>query len=241
MSEGPPERDPLADLVARSIGTRVESVVAEDLGGGGGVERQRLRFTTRDGDTTLIFERGPRGATLEAQLLPFLARRTDRVPAVRARGLPPPHAEAGPWVLMEDVLAAPDGCAGDPGDVIRAKLAIERAVADAAPALRGLGVPTDPTVLPEELAGAPRGLVHGDLRCGASRRVARGIVIVGWSGASLGRPVLDVAHLLRELERDGRRSDAARVRDTYVAESAVDDADVLLEAAVRYLSTREGR
>jgi len=77
-----PERDPLADLVSRSIGTRIESVEVEVLPAPDGVERQRLRFTTATGASSAIFERLPRGETTLAQLLPFLARKSDRVPAL---------------------------------------------------------------------------------------------------------------------------------------------------------------
>src|SRR6185503_8689483 len=87
-----PERDPLADLVSRSIGARVPSVDVELLPAPEGVERKRLRFNTATGSSSAIFERVPRGETVEAQLLPFLARKTDRVPSVHSRGLPPPHA-----------------------------------------------------------------------------------------------------------------------------------------------------
>lgn len=234
-----PERDPLADLVSRSLGTRVESVEAEDLAATDSVERRRLRFVTREGSTTVLFERSPAGMTLEAQLLPFLARKTDRVPAVHARGLPPPHAKLGPWVLIEDVLAAPAACDGDPVEIVTAKLAIERAVAGDEPALRGLGVPRDDRPLPPELAAVPRALVHGDLGCTVARRVARGVVITAWSRATIGCAVLDVAALALELARAGRADDARRVREAYTTASGL--AARLVEVAERVLGEPGGR
>ena len=210
-----PERDPLADLVSRSIGARVESVEAELLPAPGGVERKRLRFTTSTGASTAIFERLPRGETIEAQLLPFLARKTDRVPALRSRGLPPPHAPLGPWVLIEDVYAGTAACDGDPIAILDAKRAIERAVANDLPALRALGLHDDARDLPHALAGAPRGLLHGDLRCENALRVDRGVVLVGWRNAHVGAVVLDAASLVLDLEQHDRQSDALAVRRAY--------------------------
>src|SRR5207247_4995769 len=83
------ERDPLADLVSRSVGRHIESVAVEALPPREGIERKRLRYDASAGPAAAIFERSPRGEALEAQLLPFLARKTDRVPIVHARGIPP--------------------------------------------------------------------------------------------------------------------------------------------------------
>ena len=214
----PPERDPLADLVSRSIGARVESVEVEVLDAGPDLERKRLRFRTTAGAASAIFERSAKGRTLEAQLLPFLARKTEHVPLVRSRGLPPPHVALGPWLLLEDVLEASTGCDGDVADVVRAKIAIERAVSADAPALRALGLRDAPAEA-GPLAAAPRGLVHGDLRCASARRVARGVVIVDWSAAVLGPTVLDAVSLAADLARRGDGAGAAHVRDTYLRES----------------------
>ena len=210
-----PERDPLADLVSRSIGARVESVEVEVLPAPDGVERQRLRFTTATGASSAIFERLPRGETIEAQLLPFLARKSDRVPALRSRGLPPPHASPGPWVLIEDVYAGTPACDDDPIAVLDAKRAIERAVANDLPALRALGLHDDARDLPHELAAAPRGLLHGDLRCENALRVDRGVVLVGWRGAHIGALILDAASLVLDLEQHERHDDADAVRRAY--------------------------
>lgn len=224
-----PERDPFADLVARSVGVRVDAVTVEELAADEGIERKRLRYDTSDGPRTVVFERRRRGETIEAQLLPFLARKTDRVTRVYSRGLPPPHASLGPWVLLEDALSAPIACDGDPVDVLRAKLAIEAATRADAPALRALG-------LPERrghgaLASAPLGLVHGALVCANARRLARGAVILGWASAFLGPTVLDAASLISDLQRRGDADAAKRVRRVFVQESGVADAEAELAAA----------
>jgi len=213
-----PERDPLADLVSRSVGARVESVAAEPLESTDDLERKRLRFETTAGAASAIFIRSPRGRTLEAQLLPFLARKTDRVPTVHSRGLPPPHAALGPWLLIEDVLAGASGCDGDVREIVRAKLAIERAVAADVPALRALGLTGGPPDPPRGLATAPIGLVHGALDCASARRVSRGVVLIGWSRAFLGPTVLDAVALAVDLARRGDAPDAALVRETYMDE-----------------------
>ena len=168
-----PERDPLADLVSRSVGARVDAVDVELLPAEAGVERKRLRFKTSAGATSAIFERRPRGDMREAQLLPFLARKTERVPRVYSRGLPPPHASLGPWLLYEDVLDAP--FEDDIERIRSAKREIERVVASDVPALRALGIPGSGSVL-----------VHGALTKDKARRTERGVVIFGWAAAYLG-------------------------------------------------------
>lgn len=215
------ERDPLADLVSRSVGGHIDAVVAEPLAAEG-LERKRLRFERSGAAATAIFERAAPGATLEAQLLPFLARKTDRVPAVYSRGLPPPHARLGPWLLLEDVLAGGEGC-DDPAAIVRAKLEVERAVARDHPALRALGLRERD--LPAALAPAPLGLVHGALTCASARRVARGVVIVGWSRAFLGPTVIDAASLANDLARRGDDAGAAEVREAYVSATGDDVED----------------
>jgi len=181
-----PDRDPLADLVSRSVGARVEAVIAEDIAADGGVERKRLRYATSAGPQTAIFERRARGDVLEAQLLPFLARKTAHVPLVYSRGLPPPHVQLGPWLLFEDVLASPHE--DDAAEILRAKRSIEAAVASDLPALRALGVHTRET-------DGPVALVHGALTRESAFRTARGVVIVGWSSAYIGDPARDARSL----------------------------------------------
>jgi hypothetical protein len=237
VTEGLPERDPLADLVSRSIGARVPSVEAEVLPNEDGVDRKRLRFTTSAGDASAIFERLPRGETTEAQLLPFLARKTDRVPRLHSRGLPPPHASLGPWVLIEDVVAGAPACDRDVVEILETKHLIEMAVAKDLPALRALGLRDDARALPASLAAAPQTLVHGHLVCANAWRVARGVVLVGWRRAFVGAAVLDAASLALDLERAGRSKDAAAVRHAYVP---LGDA-ALLEEAERFLSTPGAR
>jgi hypothetical protein len=229
------ERDPLADLVSRSVGRRIESVAVEALPTREGIERKRLRYESSAGPAAAIFERSPRGEALEAQLLPFLARKTDRVPIVHARGIPPAHVTLGPWVLIEDVFDAPLACDGDVRDIVRAKLAIERAVAKDLPALHALGVGEYPRVI-SSLASAPRGLMHGDLSCPNARRAARGVVLTSWGRAAIGPAVIDAAHFARELEREGRHADAEAVRDTWIGEVGVPGAATLWSAAQRALN-----
>lgn len=234
MTEDIPERDPLADLVSRSVGARVPSVDVEVLASPAG-ERKRLRFVTASGPTSAIFDRAPHGEAIEAQLLPFLARKTDRVPIVHSRGIPPAHVTLGPWILIEDIYAGIGGCEGDPREIVRAKLAIERAVARDLPALKALGV-SDVVSMTEPLASAPRVLLHGELTCANAWRVARGVVLAGWRKAALGPGALDIAVLARDLERSGRSADADAVRDAYVTESGVADGRGLLAAAARALN-----
>jgi hypothetical protein len=239
--------DPLAALVARSVGGDVHGTQAEDLAPEDGIERKRLTFT-RDGKlTTAMFERSARGVIGEAQLLPFLARKTDHVPRVHARGIPPPHASLGPWLLLEDFSPASSACEEDVVDVVRVKIAIERAVAADGPALRALGVPTrtpldvareesgDGTLEEAalELAAWPVGLVHGDLSCGRARRVERGIVITRWSMAHLGCALLDAVRFAADLRDSGRSRDADGVIEHYVAESGGPTDEALVRAAKR--------
>jgi len=127
---------------------------------------------------------------------------------------PPPHASLGPWVLIEDVYAGTPAC-DDPIAVLDAKRAIERAVANDLPALRALGLHDDARDLPAALAAAPRGLLHGDLRCENALRVERGVVLVGWRGAHIGAAVLDAAALVLDLEHHDRQADAEAVRRAY--------------------------
>jgi hypothetical protein len=239
--------DPLGALVARSVGGDVKGVRAEELAVEDGIERKRLHFT-RDGRmTTALFERSARGTVLEAQLLPFLARKTEHVPRVHSRGIPPPHVSLGPWLLIEDLTDAPSACEADALEVIRVKIAIERAVAADGPALRALGVPvrTPVDVVREEggdasveeaareLAAWPVGLVHGDLTCDRARRAERGVVVTRWAVAHLGCALLDAVHLAADLRERGRARDANAVVEHYVAESGGPEDDSLLRAAKR--------
>jgi len=241
------DEDPLASLVARSVGGDVQGVRAEELAVEEGIERKRLHFTREGRETTALFERSARGIIVEAQLLPFLARKTDHVPRVHSRGIPPAHAPLGPWLLLEDLSDAPLACDGDAADVIRAKIAIERAVAADGPALRALRVPvrTPLDVVRQEggdanaeeagreLAAWPVALVHGDLVCERTRRADRGVVLVRWAAAHLGCALLDAVHLAADLRGRGRARDADAVIELYVSESGGPDDDSLVRAAKR--------
>jgi hypothetical protein len=239
--------DPLGALVARSLGGDVQGVRAEDLAAEDGIERKRLHFTRDGRATTALFERSARGAVVEAQLLPFLARKTEHVLRVHSRGIPPPHASLGPWLLLEDLGDAASACDGDPVDVIRAKIAVERAVAADGPALRALGVPVrtpldlvrevggdaDAEEAARDLAAWPVALAHGGLACRHARRADRGVVLVRWSAAHLGCALLDATRLAADLRGRGRSRDADAVIERYVAESRGPDDDALVRAATR--------
>ncbi len=244
MSEG---EDPLASLVARSVGGDIQGVRAEELAVEDGIERKRLHFTRDGQETTALFERSPKGTVVEAQLLPFLARKSEHVPRVHSRGIPPPHTSLGAWLLLEDLTGSPSACDGDPADIVRAKIAVERAVAADAPALRALRVPTRTPLdvarqeggdaSAEEAARAladwPVTLVHGDLSCGRARRADRGVVLIRWSAAHLGCALLDAVHLAADLRSGGRSREADAVIDLYVAESGGPDDAALMRAAKR--------
>lgn len=239
--------DPLGSLVARSVGGDVQGVRAEELPEEEGIERKRLHFTRDGHSATVLFERSARGSVVEAQLLPFLARKTERVLHVHSRGIPPPHALLGPWLLLEDLSDAPGACEGDAADIVRAKIAVERAVAADAPALRALGVPVrtpldvvrqqggDANVedAARQLAAWPVVLVHGDLTCARARRADRGVVLVRWSTAHLGCGLLDAVHLAADLRDRGRARDADEVIDQYVLEGGGPADDRLVRAAKR--------
>ena len=239
--------DPLGSLVTRSVGGDVQDVRAEELVAEDGLERKLLRFT-RDGHaTTALFERSPRGIVMEAQVLPFLARKTPHVPRVHSRGIPPAHTSLGPWLLLEDLGDAANACDGDATDVIRAKIAVERAVAVDGPALRALGVPvrTPLDVVRQESGDAnaeeaavelgawPVALVHGDLTCERARRAERGVVLLRWSAAHLGCGLLDAIRLAADLRERGRTRDADVIIETYVAEGGGPTDDALVRAAKR--------
>jgi hypothetical protein len=239
--------DPLGSLVSRSVGGDVQGVRAEELLEEGGIERKRLHFTRDGQSSTALFERSARGALVEAQLVPFLARKTEHVPRVHSRGIPPPHASLGPWLLLEDLGDPGAAWDGDAMDVVRAKLAIERAVAADGPALRALRVPVRTPVdiareqggdanveeAARELAAWPVALVHGALTLDRARRTDRGVVITRWAHAHLGCALLDAVRLAADLRDRGRTRDADAVIDVYVSESGGPADDALVRSAKR--------
>ena len=184
--------DPLRAFISRSLRAEVtdvsEAIIRDTTAG----EIDRVSFTQDGVRRSLVISRVPHAAALEVRLLPHLARKSPHVPRVHARGIPPATASGWPWLLIEDLLDAP-GAGDDPVGIVRAKAAIELAVAADGPALTALGVPRRPAA--GALAGWPEALVHGALSGGAAVRLERGIVLVGWRDAYLGCGLLDVAAL----------------------------------------------
>lgn len=179
------------------------------------VELERVRFRSGGADRSLLLKRVPAERDLEVRLLPFLARKSEHVPRVHARGIPPPAVPAKRWLLLEDTEDAPGGCAGDPRGIVAAKVALERAVAADVPALRALGVPErSPEALADlappdladdareaarRLAGWPVALVHGDLCCANVTLDGERVLIGEWRWASLGCALLDIVRLTGDL------------------------------------------
>lgn len=212
-------RDPLADLVGRSLRIEVSGVRSEVVRRDPHVELERIRFSADGVERSLVLKRVPRERDLEVQLLPFLARKSTNVPRLHSRGIPPPAVPAKRWLLLEDTLDAPSACDVDPRAIVAAKVAIERAVGADGPALRALGVPVLPPaaiaeLAPPELAADaaeaarrladwPAALVHGDLTCANAVLVEGQVQIGEWRWAHLGCPLLDVARLTGDLVARG--------------------------------------
>jgi hypothetical protein len=253
-------------MLSRALGTEVTEARSELLGSRDGVEVERVRFHADGAERALVFERlAPRNA-LEAQLVPFLARKTDRVPVVHARGIPRPVAPAPPWLLVEDLSDATTACDADPVAIVEAKVAVERAVAADAPALKALGVPErSPHAIAELIAEAaqddaiaveareaarrlgrwPTALVHGDLVCANAVVTGRGVVLRRWGGAYLGCPLLDVVRLVADIVERGdavrgiglSRTYAERI-DIVLPTEVLRGAEKLDRLARRYLRER---
>lgn len=210
-------QDPLTVFVARSLRADVADVRSELVAKNALMEVERIRFSQEGVERSLALKRVPADDSLEVQLLPFLARKTDRVPRVLSRGIPPPAVPAWPWVMTEDLLDTTSACHEDPRAIVLTKVAIERAVAADGPALKALGVKaltpvelveraveraaTDRPVDVEARAAAtvlsslPTVLCHGELACTHARLTARGVIIVEWRRAYLGCGLLDIAQL----------------------------------------------
>jgi hypothetical protein len=193
VSEGPTP-DPLTSFIGRSLRADVSDVSEEIIQDTTEGEIDRVHFTEGGARRTLIVKRVPPHDSLEVQLLPHLARKTDRVPVVHARGIPPATAAGWPWLLIEDLLDAP--AADDLDAVLRAKASVERAVAADGPALVALGVPR--IARRGVLAEWPEVIVHGALTRANAVQAGRGVVLMEWRHASLGCGLTDVVRLARD-------------------------------------------
>ena len=186
--------DPLTSFIARSLRADVTDVREEILPDATDAALARVTFTRDGARRSLILKRLPKGRSLEVTLLPLLARKTDRVPAVYARGIPPAAVAGTPWVLLEDLQDLPR--ADDLEAIVDAKVAIERAVAADGPALVALGVPRVAHV--GALAEWPEVLVHGALVRANALRTDRGVVLAEWRDATLGPGLTDVLRLAHD-------------------------------------------
>ena len=186
--------DPLTAFISRSLRAEVSDVREEIVRDTADVELDRIFFVQAGAPRTLIVKRVPPHSSLEVKLLPHLARKSDRVPVVHARGIPPATVPAWPWLLIEDLVDAPP--AGDLDAIVRAKVAVERAVAADGPALTALGVPR--IARRGALAEWPEVLVHGALVRANAVLADRGIVLTEWRHASLGCGLTDVVRLARD-------------------------------------------
>jgi len=219
-SDPPDTTDPLTSLIARSLGLEVSDVTSEVLRRDADVELERVRFRVGSDERAIMLKRVPQERDLEAHLLPFLARKSEHVPRVHARGIPPPLVPAKRWLLLEDTADAPGACDRDPREIVAAKHAIERAVERDRPALRALGVPelgpaaiaaiaeragapaelvVDAREAAARLAAWPTGLVHGDLTCANTALVGERVLLSEWRWAYLGCTLLDIVRLTGSL------------------------------------------
>ena len=230
-------QDPLTAFVARSLRAEVADVRSELVAKNALIEVERIRFSQEGVERSLALKRVPPDDSLEVQLLPFLARKTDRVPHVLSRGVPPPAAPAWPWVMTEDFLDTTSACHEDPRAIVLTKVAIERAVATDAPALKALGVKTiGPAELVERaleraatdrpldvearaaataLAHLPTVLCHGELACTHARLSARGVILMEWRRAYLGCGLLDIAQLTEDMRHFSGEDPGDRLFDYY--------------------------
>jgi hypothetical protein len=224
--------DPLTSFIARSLRGSVTDARSDIVTKNAAMEVERIRFRQEGVDHSLALKRVPPARSLEVQLLPLLARKTDRVPRVLARGIPPASVPAWPWVMTEDLLDAMSACHEDPRAIVLTKVAIERAVASDGPALKALGVATrTPLDLVEGafsraamdrpvdeqvraaatlLGSLPSVLCHGELVCSNARLTGRGVVLVEWRRAYIGCGLLDMSRLAEDVdafsgEREGSK------------------------------------
>ena len=181
-------QDPLTSFVARSLRADVSDVRSELVAKNALMEVERIRFSQEGVDRSLALKRVPPADSLEVQLLPFLARKTDRVPRVLSRGIPPPAVPAWPWVMTEDVLDTTSACHEHPRAIVLTKVAIERAATDRP-------VDAEARAAAAALSHLPTVLCHGELACTHARLTARGVILVEWRRAYLGCGLLDIAQL----------------------------------------------
>jgi len=214
--------DPLTSFIARSLRADVTDVREEIIQDTTEAELDRVHFTQDGARRTLIVKRVPQHDSLEVKVLPHLARKTDRVPAVHARGIPPATAAGWPWLLIEDLLDAPG--ADDLDAIVRAKIVVERAVAADGPALVALGVPRIARRGP--LAEWPEVIVHGDLTRRNAVLTDRGVVLTEWRHASLGAGLADIVRLARDAGED-----PGRLAGVYAAEAGHALTDEALRAS----------
>lgn len=214
--------DPLTAFIARSLRADVSDVREEIVQDTTDAEIDRIHFIQDGASRTLVVKRVPPRSSLEVKLLPHLARKTDRVPAVFARGIPPATVPAWPWLLIEDLLEAP--AAADLEAIVRAKVAVERAAAMDGPALVALGVPR--TVRRGALTRWPEVVVHGSLGGRNAVLSDRGVVLVEWRHASLGAGLTDIVRLARD-----RSVPSRELAELYAREWGVALTGEALEAA----------
>lgn len=230
-------QDPLTAFVSRSLRADVGDVRSELVAKNALMEIERIRFSQDGVERSLALKRVPSEDSLEVQLLPFLARKTDRVPRVLSRGVPPAAVPAWPWIMTEDILDTTSACHEDPRAIVLTKVAIERAVAVDGPALKALGVKTTtPIELVERaaeraatdrpvdadaraaatvLSHLPTVICHGELACTHTRLTARGVIIVEWRRAYLGCGLLDIAHLSEDVRHFTGEDPGERLFDYY--------------------------
>ncbi len=139
--------DPLVGLVARALRTDVDAISVERIETTALTEVDRIRWRGPSGEGRLIFRRMRRAASVEAALLPALARRGLAVETVLASGIPPRHAaEQRPWVLTVEPEGAPlcERPAADARRGAEALRAAHGAMREDVPLLRALGLPELP-------------------------------------------------------------------------------------------------
>lgn len=247
--------DPLLGLVTRALGVAVDAIEVERVRTTPLAEVDRIRWRGPTGEGRLLFKRMHRNASVEAGLLPALARRGSPVEAVLASGIPPRHVpEPRPWILVREAEGVPLCAAG--ADDARRAAALLRSMHDGAreqlALFRALGVPelSPQTVVEEALAAAPlleprhaerlRALASGlrfEALASAAPTLAHGDLTCERVVARDERVViLDWmrAHVGSPLEDVGALVGSLRARDASLVPAALDgypiDVDALAEA-----------